>query len=208
MLREEFDDWAVLFDPDSGHGFGLSPTSVFLWKLLDGEHTLGGLLAEIRRYVDNVPEDARDHIDSFVDTLIAEGLAGLDSDGSDFLDHAGTVRLYQEKCTCVPLGTTGGMKTFKYEPPRLINLNSEERAIGKCCNNGSHDTNDCFDGACASACHSGCNATTQGTCLGCGSCADWSGTACNSNGAAAGGMLCSSCNNFGSHISCHCAAGI
>ena len=30
-LREEFDDWAVLFNPDTGRGYGLSPTGVYLW---------------------------------------------------------------------------------------------------------------------------------------------------------------------------------
>ena len=36
VLREEFDDWAILFDPDTGNAFGLNPTGVYLWKLLDG----------------------------------------------------------------------------------------------------------------------------------------------------------------------------
>ena len=78
MLREEFDDWAVLFDPDTGHGFGLSPTGVYVWKLLDGEHTVDVLLKEIHHHTDSVPLDARDHIEAFVAALVAEGLAGLD----------------------------------------------------------------------------------------------------------------------------------
>ena len=44
MLREEFDDWAVLFDPDTGHGFGLNPMGVYLWKLLDGNHSIDALV--------------------------------------------------------------------------------------------------------------------------------------------------------------------
>ena len=36
VLREEFDDWAVLFDPDTGDSFGLNPVSVFIFKRLDG----------------------------------------------------------------------------------------------------------------------------------------------------------------------------
>ena len=40
LLREEFDDWAILFNPDTGRGFGLSPTGVYVWKLLDGEHVI------------------------------------------------------------------------------------------------------------------------------------------------------------------------
>jgi hypothetical protein len=30
LLREEFDDWAVLYDPDTGYGFGLNPTGSVL----------------------------------------------------------------------------------------------------------------------------------------------------------------------------------
>jgi len=39
LLREEFDDWAILFNPDATlgfSGFGLNPTGVYVWKLLDG----------------------------------------------------------------------------------------------------------------------------------------------------------------------------
>lgn len=35
VLHEEFDDWAILFDPDRGNAFGLNPTGIFVWKLLD-----------------------------------------------------------------------------------------------------------------------------------------------------------------------------
>jgi SynChlorMet cassette protein ScmD len=62
VLREEFDDWAVLFDPDSGNAFGLSPTGVYLWKLVDGRHTLDALLDKIRGHADNVPEEAGGHV--------------------------------------------------------------------------------------------------------------------------------------------------
>ena len=51
ILREEFDDWAILFNPDARPGFagfGLNPTGVYLWKLLDGEHAIDALLEELR----------------------------------------------------------------------------------------------------------------------------------------------------------------
>ncbi len=55
-MREEFDDWAILFNPDDGRGFGLSPTGVYLWKLLDGEHTIEALFDEFRNHAENVPD--------------------------------------------------------------------------------------------------------------------------------------------------------
>ena len=62
LLREEFDDWAVLFDPDTGHGFGLSPAGVYLWKLLDGEHSIDEMLRALPRDAADVPEEAGEQI--------------------------------------------------------------------------------------------------------------------------------------------------
>ena len=80
ILREEFDDWAVLFDPDTGSGFGLNPIGVHLWKLFDGQHTIDTLLEVVQSQAENVPEEAREHIREireFVDALAREGLVGL-----------------------------------------------------------------------------------------------------------------------------------
>jgi SynChlorMet cassette protein ScmD len=76
VLREEFDDWAILFDPDSGDGFGLNPVGVFIWKRLDGEHTEREILLEMREPFDNVPEDAETHLREFIEDLLQRGFAG------------------------------------------------------------------------------------------------------------------------------------
>ena len=65
VLREEFDDWAVLFNPNATQGFdgfGLNPTGVYLWKLLDGERTLNELGEKLRDRAKNVTERVTDHI--------------------------------------------------------------------------------------------------------------------------------------------------
>ena len=78
VLREEFDDWAVLFDPDSGDAFGLSPVGVYIWKRLDGTRTLQDILRELTDDCDNVPEDAGPHIDEFIKDLVNRGFAGYE----------------------------------------------------------------------------------------------------------------------------------
>jgi SynChlorMet cassette protein ScmD len=78
VLREEFDDWAILFDPDSGDGFGLNPVSVFVWKRLDGEHTQKQILDDIKQRFDNVPEEAEIHLKEFIQDLVNRGLAGYE----------------------------------------------------------------------------------------------------------------------------------
>jgi SynChlorMet cassette protein ScmD len=76
VLREEFDDWAVLFDPDSGDAFGLSPVGVFVWKRLDGMHSEIDILRELHEDCEDVPKDAVDHIREFVDQLAQRGFVG------------------------------------------------------------------------------------------------------------------------------------
>ena len=76
VLREEFDDWAILFNPDTGRGFGLSPTGVLVWKLLDGERTIDALLEQVREHAESVPDEAGDDLEAFVHALLAERLTG------------------------------------------------------------------------------------------------------------------------------------
>ncbi len=78
VLREEFDDWAILFDPDSGDGFGLNPVSVFVWKRLDGEHTPTQILNEIKNHFDNVPDEAGNHLQEFIQDLLNRGFVGYE----------------------------------------------------------------------------------------------------------------------------------
>lgn len=76
VFREEFDDWALLFDPDSGEAYGLNPTSVFIWKHLDGKHTLDDLLEELRDCCESVPESARADVSRFIGELEKHGFVG------------------------------------------------------------------------------------------------------------------------------------
>lgn len=79
VLREEFDDWALLFDPDTGETFTLDPVSVLIWKQLDGQHTLEDLHRAVLAVCEEVPAEAPDHIHSFVEDLLGRGLAGLET---------------------------------------------------------------------------------------------------------------------------------
>jgi SynChlorMet cassette protein ScmD len=199
MLREEFDDWAILFNPDTNHGFGLSPTGVYVWKLLDGEHTVDELLREIRFYADKVPEEAREHVSAFIDELVAEGLAGC--------DHIGCG---PQKSSSRPLGPLSEMKPFRYEPPKLIYFRQRAVAQGYCyggsqncggCVGGGQPAVGCTPGGSHCYCQPGTTntiqcecGTTPGTGNYCGaggcdyvSCGGGSGASCHTGVSAAGG---------------------
>jgi SynChlorMet cassette protein ScmD len=79
VLREEFDDWAVLFDPDSGNAFGLNPVGVFIWKRLDGQHTIQDILKELHENCVGVPDEAEEHLRNLVQDLVERGLAGYEA---------------------------------------------------------------------------------------------------------------------------------
>ena len=48
VLRVEFDDWAILFDPDSAKTMGINPTGVAVWKLIDGRKGIEDVVEEIK----------------------------------------------------------------------------------------------------------------------------------------------------------------
>jgi SynChlorMet cassette protein ScmD len=76
VLREEFDDWAVLFNPDSGQAVGINPVGVAIWKLLDGQHTVADIVAEIKHHFADVPDAAPEHVAAFVNDLASGGFVG------------------------------------------------------------------------------------------------------------------------------------
>jgi len=78
VLREEFDDWAILFDPDTGHAFGLNPVSVFIWRRLDGKHTVQDILEELKACCSEVPAEAEAHLQEFIEELSRNGLVGYE----------------------------------------------------------------------------------------------------------------------------------
>ncbi len=79
VLREEFDNWAILFDPDTGNTFGLNPIGVLIWKHLDGHHTLKEITMKIREAAENVPSDVTGHVQDFVRSAVNLGLANHDA---------------------------------------------------------------------------------------------------------------------------------
>lgn len=78
VLREEFDDWAILFDPVTCAGYGLNPVSVFIWKRLDGRHSEADILEELRSHCEELPVEAVTHLSEFIGDLVRRGLAGYE----------------------------------------------------------------------------------------------------------------------------------
>jgi SynChlorMet cassette protein ScmD len=76
VLREEFDDWAVLFNPDTAQAVGINPVGVAVWKLIDGKRTIDDVFIKIAADYDDVPESAREDICAFIQELTKGGFVG------------------------------------------------------------------------------------------------------------------------------------
>ena len=78
VLREEFDDWAILFDPDTGDAFGLNPIGVRIWKRLDGDHSVEDILKDVQEGYEDVPDEAQSDLQEFIEDLVLRGLVGYE----------------------------------------------------------------------------------------------------------------------------------
>jgi SynChlorMet cassette protein ScmD len=73
VLREEADEWAILFNPDTSDAVGINPAGVGIWKLLDGKRTVEELRAGLQGEFENVPPSASDEIEQFLSQLRSMG---------------------------------------------------------------------------------------------------------------------------------------
>lgn len=81
VLREEFDDWAILFNPDTADAVGTNPVGVAVWNLMDGTHSLEEIVAEIQDQFSDVPDAATKEITAFVKDLAERGFIGYEVKG-------------------------------------------------------------------------------------------------------------------------------
>jgi SynChlorMet cassette protein ScmD len=76
VLREEFDDWAILFNPDTAAAVGTNPVGVAVWKRLDGKRSLEEIVSEIKTSFEDPSAAALEEITAFVCTLAKQGFVG------------------------------------------------------------------------------------------------------------------------------------
>lgn len=81
VLREEFDDWAILFNPDTADAVGTNPVGVAVWKLMDGKHGIEEIIAKIKDQFADVPGAATKEIPAFIKDLTQRGFVGYELKG-------------------------------------------------------------------------------------------------------------------------------
>jgi len=79
VLREEFDEWAVLFNPETADAVSVNPVGVAVWKRMDGTRTLEQIVVEIKDEFTDPPDTVSAEIVEFVDKLAAGGFVGVEA---------------------------------------------------------------------------------------------------------------------------------
>jgi SynChlorMet cassette protein ScmD len=69
VLRKEFDDWAVLFNPDTAEAVGINPVGVAIWELLDQQIDIHEIADTIRQDFADVPGSATEEIENLLTIL-------------------------------------------------------------------------------------------------------------------------------------------
>ena len=81
VLREEDEEGALLFNPDTGQVKVLNTTGLFIWQRCDGTNDLPSIVAAMRESFDDVPEDqVTSDITEFVDEMTTAGFVGIVED--------------------------------------------------------------------------------------------------------------------------------
>jgi PqqD family protein of HPr-rel-A system len=76
VLREEDDDYALLYDPESGAVRVLNSTAAAIWNLLNGRRTLTEVMAALKKQFENLDSQAEDQLLKLINDLLRAGALG------------------------------------------------------------------------------------------------------------------------------------
>lgn len=77
VLREEDEDGALLFNPDTNQVKVINNTAVFIWKLCNGSYGLAELISSLKEAFDEVPADqVEKDVQDFIEDMTGSGFIG------------------------------------------------------------------------------------------------------------------------------------
>ena len=77
FCAREVDDETVILSPAGDEIHSLDEVATFIWRRIDGEHTLADILEAIVATYDVEPERARDDLQRLMAELVAGGMVTL-----------------------------------------------------------------------------------------------------------------------------------
>lgn len=81
VLREEDQDGALLFNPDTNQIKVLNVTGLFIWKLCDGNRDLPAIVKALQESFEKVPKnEANKQVKEYLDEMKTAGFVGIPED--------------------------------------------------------------------------------------------------------------------------------
>ena len=80
VLREETDNWALLFNPADGGVVGVNPMGVALWKLLEAPATATAVTEALRARCEATPTQAEQEVAEYLERLASRGFLVVNKD--------------------------------------------------------------------------------------------------------------------------------
>ena len=78
VLRKEFDEWALLYNPDSADAVGINPSGIAIWESLDGTKGPDEIAEILQVRFTDVPDSVVDDTSAFIDELEQRGFVGYE----------------------------------------------------------------------------------------------------------------------------------
>ena len=77
VLREESDEWALLFDLTTGQVVGVNPVGAFIWKHLVENTPLDEISSKLKTEFVDAPDTIENELTAFLNKLIERGFIGI-----------------------------------------------------------------------------------------------------------------------------------
>lgn len=77
VVREEDEDGALIFNPDTDQIRVLNPTGFFIWNLCDGSNDLNGMILAVKNTFRDVPDDqVSGQVEEYIEDMLNSGFIG------------------------------------------------------------------------------------------------------------------------------------
>lgn len=75
VVREEYDEWGLLYNPDTSETYGINPSGITIYKLLQGNSSMEDVVKALREQYIKVPDDLTNTVNEFIEFLVEKNLA-------------------------------------------------------------------------------------------------------------------------------------
>ena len=77
VLREEDDEGALIYNPDTDQIKVINPTGLFIWQQCDGTKDMGGIVSAVKESYEEVPPDqVEEQVEIFIEDMVKTGFIG------------------------------------------------------------------------------------------------------------------------------------